>query len=265
MLTRREKLQKSVRSIRNRLAPAPHPAIPVFVLGEMRSGTNMLTEAFERTPGTEVFNENDEAAFEHFELRELPAIEALVRGSRGSHVVFKSIADNARTSELLETFQGARVVWIYRRWQDVVNSALRKWKDHREYLRVVLEEPERARWRARNLSDEQLALFRRFYSPALDDASARALIWYVRNQNYFVQGLDRRDDVLLVNYEDLVADPLRELRRTFDFIGLAVGPNSFAHMNTESIGRDPERAVQEAVRELCETLMARLHAARAAG
>jgi hypothetical protein len=33
-------------------------------------------------------------------------------------------------------------------------------------------------------------------------------------------------------------------------------------MNTESIGRDPERTVHEPVRELCEALMARLHAAR---
>lgn len=265
MLTRREKLQKGARTLRNRLSPSPRPAVPVFVLGEMRSGTNMLTEAFERTPGTDVYNENDEAAFEHFELRELAAIEDLIRGSRGSHVVFKSIADNARTIELLDTFPGARVVWIYRRWQDVVNSALRKWKQHREYLRVVLEEPERARWRRRNLSDEQLALFRRFYGPEFDDASARALIWYVRNQNYFVQGLHQRDDVLLVNYEDLVADPMRELRRAFDFIGLKVGAQSFAHMNAESVGRDPERVIDAEVRDLCEALLVRLHAARAAG
>jgi len=263
MLTKKEKITKAIKAARTSLQPAADPAIPVFVLGEMRSGTNMLTEAFERTPRTEVFNENDENAFAAFELLPLPVIEGLVTRSRATHVVFKCIADNARTTELLDRFPTGRVIWIYRRYQDVVNSALRKWTQHREYIRVVLEEPVRAGWRSANLSDEQLSLFRRFFTPQLTDASARCLIWYVRNQNYFAQLLDQRGEVLLVNYEMLVSQPQQELQRVFDFLGLPVARRSFAHMNTESVQREPDAVADPEILELCGQLMRRLDAARA--
>jgi hypothetical protein len=262
MLTRKEKLSKALKSVRTTLRPSPHPAIPVFVMGEMRSGTNMLTEAFERTPRTEVFNENDENAFDAFALRPLGDIDRLIAASRASHVVFKCIADNARAVELLGRYAGGRVVWIYRRYEDVVNSALRKWTQHREYIRVVLEEPERAGWRRTNLTDSQIALFRRFYTPGLSDASARCLIWYVRNENYYTQSLERRSDVLLVNYEDLVTAPAVELQRVFNFLGLQVVDKSFGHMNTASVGREPVASIDEEIRSLCDDLMGRLDASR---
>ena len=231
----------------------------MFLLGEMRSGTNMLTECFDHTPGTEIFNEHDDAAFEGYELRDLETTRQLIARSPGSHVVFKSIADSARADELLATFPSARVIWIYRRYQDVVNSALRKWKQHNEYLRLIVESPDEARWRARNLSDEQLAIIRHHYGRQLSEASARSLIWYVRNLAFFAQNLDRRDDVMLINYEHLVSDPPDELARALKFVGLPFGRKSFSHVNMDSINRDPSHEIDSEIAALCDQLMGRLN------
>ena len=263
MLTKRERIRKSAKNLRNRLAPSRGPARAVFLLGEMRSGTNMLTECFDSTPGTEIFNENDEAAFDGFELRDLETIRGLVAGSRASHVVFKAIADSARATTLLDEFPGSRVIWIYRRYQDVVNSALRKWHQHNDYLRMILEDPARARWRAVNLDVEDVGVVRRLYSKGLSEASARSLIWWLRNSAFFRQELHGRDAVLLINYEHLVSRPTEELQRALLFAGLPFGRDSFSHVTTDSVSRDPPREIDPEVRELCDAMKARLDAARA--
>lgn len=262
MLTRRERLRKAVKTLRNRLRPSDAPAIPVFLLGEMRSGTNMLTECFERAPGTAVFNENDEAAFDLFELHSLDVIRTLIGRSNAAHVFFKAIADSGRAVELLAAFPGSRAIWIFRRYQDVVNSALRRFTYHREHLRLVLEEPEHARWRRHGVRPEHEELIRRCYGPSLSEASARGLIWYLRNDLFYTQSLDGRGDVLLVNYERLVRDPRAELARAFAFLGMEFNSDSFRHVSTESVGKHPDPEIDPEIAALCETLFARLQRTR---
>lgn len=260
MLTRSERLRKAAKNIQNRLRPASQTRTPVFLLGEMRSGTNMLTECFDHTPGTEIFNEHDDAAFEGYELRDLETTRQLIARSPGSHVIFKAIADSARAEELLASFPRARVIWIYRRYQDVVNSALRKWQQHNEYLRLIVESPKEARWRARYLTEEQTQLVRYHYNRRLSEPSARSLIWYVRNIAFFTQRLDGRDDVMLINYEHLVSHPTEELARALRFVGLPFGSRSFSHVNMDSINRDPSHEIDADIAALCDELMDRLNA-----
>lgn len=262
MLTRRERLRKAVKTVQNRLRRSAAPAIPVFLFGEMRSGTNMLTECFDRTPGTAVFNENDEAAFDCFELRSLEVIRALIGRSRASYVFFKAIADSGRAVELLTAFPGSRAIWIFRRHQDVVNSALRRFSYHREHLRVVLEERERAGWRSHGVRPEHEELIRKHYGPSLSETSARGLIWYLRNDLFYTQGLDTRRDVLLVNYERLVRHPSAELARAFAFLRLEFNRDAFRHVSTESVGKNPDPEIEPEIAALCETLFARLQATR---
>jgi hypothetical protein len=221
MLTKRERLRKAVKSIKNLTSDFGGESRPVFLLGEMRSGTNMLTECFDRTPGTTIYNENDDAAFRAYELREMPVIAGLVAEARSSHTVFKCIADSGRAREILDAFQGSKAIWIYRRYQDVVNSALRRFPNHREHLRWLLEDPIRAGWRVHGMTEDHMGLVRQYYSDALTEASARALIWYLRNDTYFTQSLESDERVLLVKYENLVCDPESELHRIFEFLGLS--------------------------------------------
>ncbi len=95
------------------------------------------------------------------------------------------------------------------------------------------------------------------------EASARSLIWWLRNSAFFRQELHGRDDVLLINYEHLVSRPTEELQRALLFAGLPFGRDSFSHVKTDSVSRDPPREIDPEVRELCDAMKARLDAARA--
>ena len=265
MLPRRERLRKRLKHLRNRFAMSTGPARAVFVFGDMRSGTNMLKECFYRTPRTAVFNESDPEAFDDFMLRELPVIERLVARSPAALVVFKSLADSARAVELLDHFEGSTGIWIYRRYQDVVNSAVRttNWRSPLENLRITVEDPERARWRRLNLSDTQLELLRSHYQRGIDDNSARALIWYVRNDLYFSQQLEGDPRVALVNYEMLVESPEDELRRAWAHVGLDLDRRHHEHVSRNSVGRHAEPRIDPEIATLADDMMRRLDDARA--
>jgi len=258
LLTRRDKLRKLYKKALRQMK-APGLSAPVFIFGEMRSGTNMLTECMDRSLRTEVFNETDDVAFDGYALRNDAHIGRLIAKTRADCVVFKSLADSARARELLKTFQGSKGIWIYRRFEDVVNSALKKWTEHSQYLRYVLEEPEKARWRRMNLSDDTLKLIRAHYERGLSDASARALIWYVRNSLYFEQNLDEHEAMRLINYEKLVSAPEAHLRKVFGFVGLGFELNFVGHVSTNSVKKDVAPEIDDAVLELCNSMWQRLN------
>jgi hypothetical protein len=261
MLTRREKLRKGWKTFRRAWRFGRAPAMPVLIFGEMRSGTNMLDECFDKSLSADVYHEYDDEAFVGYELRPLPEIRRLIERSNGTHAVFKPIADSNCADDLLDGLPGARAIWIYRRYQDAVNSALDNFREHREYLRLIIEEPAKARWRARGLNSEDLALIRKHYTPQLPDPSARALIWYIRGRCYFTQQLQERSEVMLINYEQLVTRPREQLRAAFEFVGLAFQDRYFEHVATSSIRKRPDPEIAPEIAALCDALTERFDAA----
>lgn len=254
MLTRKERLRKIYKSTWQKLVVREHRAIPVFILGEMRSGTNMLTDCLDRCLATDTYNENNEHAFDAYALRDDSTIVDLVSKSRATHVVFKSLADSSRALELLELFPNSKAVWIFRNYEDVVNSAIKKWKEHNTYLAYILHDPATAAWRGRNLPDALVNLIRDHYERGIDDTSARALIWYVRNRLFFEQRLDSNARVRLIRYENLAQEPKREFQRVFDFLELPLHDSYLTEVSTRSIRRDPAPVIDAAIERLCDGL-----------
>src|SRR3954449_6521663 len=64
-------------------------AMPVWLVGVQRSGTNMVVRGLEESPEVEVHNENDGAAFDRFLLRPDPVIRRIVLESCHRYVLFK--------------------------------------------------------------------------------------------------------------------------------------------------------------------------------
>jgi hypothetical protein len=255
VLTRRERLKKVFKGARQRLRRYGGPTVPVFLFGEMRSGTNMLLDCFDASPDTEIFNETDDRAFEDYELRTPIEIERLIVSSPASHVVFKPTADGNTADAIMDGHTGSRGIWIYRNYVDAVNSATERWVQHNEYIRLILEEPEKARWRARNVSPAQVDMLRSHYSRKVSEQSARALIWFLRNSFYFECGLDRRSDIQLVSYEQAVQSPDRHVRRAFEHCGLRFEPAYTRKMFESSVGRLHKPEIDAAIEELCLELL----------
>ena len=258
MLTRRQRLRKAYKRLRNRLAARPAASIPVFICGEQRSGTNFLMNVLERCRETECFHENDEDAFDNYRLRDGNTLERLIDRSGARIVAFKPICDSQNLGALLARFPQARALWAFRRYQDVVNSSLRNFTQHREYLDLMLHRPDVAKWRVENVTPDDMALVRRFYDRGVSDASARALIWYLRNRLFFQQGCDTDPRVRLTRYEDLVTDPRGSFATIFAFLGMSDNPAAWRIAFNSSLGRNDPPELDPDIAELCDLLHARL-------
>jgi hypothetical protein len=248
---------------------APGAAVPVYLVGVQRSGTNMLVRGLETSPEFEVHNENDSRAFHRFRLRPDAEIAALVSASRHRYVLFKPLCDSHRTDELLDTMgtpAPGRAIWAYREVDGRVRSALAKFGDvNLQVLAEIARGEGQRRWQAQRLSPESLELIRSFDYERLDPASAAALFWRVRNGLFFETGLQAREDVMLSSYDALVANPEPGMRALCRFLDFPYSPRLVSHVDQRSTGPGRELLVlHPRVRAACDELQERLDAAAAA-
>lgn len=232
----------------------------VFVVGMQRSGTNMLVDCLERSYQTDVYHETDPRAFDQYLMREPAVIRQLVQRSPAECFVIKALCELDRLPMLATAFAPAKIVWIVRDYNDVVNSARVSFKSLPGDMTRLAADRDGADWRGRGMSDATHVLLRRLYTPGSSADTAIALFWYLRNILFFEQGWDRDPRVLLVRYERLVTQPEQEFRRLFTFLGLRYAPRISRHVFAHSIGRRETPAIAPEVRAVCEDLLARFAA-----
>jgi len=236
-----------------------------FVAGVQRSGTNMVMHVLERHFGTEVFHETDPRAFRDYEMRPLPVIRRLVRDSRADLVVVKALMEGERLRGLLDAVPGSRAVWVVRRWEDTVNSQMASWRGKPRVIRALAAGDPAAGWPARGMSRETRDILARFSHPELNEATAWALFWYLRNILFFEQALDADPRVRALGYEPMVTDPMTGFSPLFDHFGLGLRPWHVAQVEGGAVGRRPAPPVDSGVRELCDSLQSRFASLQANG
>jgi hypothetical protein len=246
----------------------PGQARAAFVVGVQRSGTNMVVRGVESDPSVKVYNENSRRAFERFQLRDPEAVRSLVTADRHRLVLFKALCDSHRTADLLEEagrYTPARAVWVYRGVDDRVRSAVSKFGDvNRRVMAEIAAGEGGGRWQAQRLSPESLELVRSVGPSSLSAESGAALFWLVRNRLYFEQGLHDRDDVHLVGYDQVVADPEGVGRALFSFLDLPFSAGTVGHVDARSARARPPLDLDPRVREACDRLEHQLAVAAAA-
>lgn len=253
------------------------PSQPVFIVGCQRSGTKMLLNTLDRSPETWshdhrlvdpiYFFRHDPAYAKTPDgglsrLREPALLRRLIERCPAPVVVFHAIAEAQQADTLLERYPGAKVVWIYRNYADVANSAVRKWGDHQKDVirRFRDQEWDRLKWRGERVSRETTERLAQSYSDDLSSQEGAVLFWYLRNHWYFTLRLDTHDRVMLVKYEDLVAEPLVHFARLFAFVGLPFAPSYVSAVHAASVGKDAPPVLREGIRALCDALLAALDA-----
>ena len=242
-------------------------AVPVFVVGVQRSGTNMLVRGVERSPEFEVRNENDGEAFDRFRLRPDPEIRALVEHSGHRYVLFKPLIDSHRVPRLLElgTPSPGRAIWAYRDVDGRVRSSVAKFGDSNLQALRRIAAGDTSIWQAGALSRERLELLSSLDLGAMTAESGAALFWWLRNQLYFDLGLHARADVALARYEATVEDPEAAVRRICRFLEFPFRPELAAHVDRRAASTRPPLSLDARVRELCDALQERLAGAYRAG
>ncbi len=245
----------------------PGEARAAFVVGVQRSGTNMVVRGVESDPSVKVYNENSRKAFERFQLQGPGVVRGLVARERHRLVLFKALCDSHRTGDLLDEVGAstpARAVWVYRGVDDRVRSAVSKFGDvNRRVMAEIAAGEGHGRWQAQRLSPESLELLKEVRPATLSPESGAALFWLVRNRLYFEQGLHDRDDVHLVGYDQVVAEPEAVGRALFAFLDLPFSAESVEHVDARSARPRPPLDLDPVVRAACDRLEGELAAAAA--
>ncbi|MGW3856881.1 hypothetical protein [Micromonospora arida] len=254
---------------RRRAGRAPGSAMPVYLVGLQRSGTNMLVRGLDAAGEVEVRNENDSTVFHRFQLRPDPVLTATLHRSRHAYVLVKPLCESHRVDELLALpgVTPGRALWVYRDVDDRARSEVAKFGDaNLRALRAIADGSIGRRWQGQRLDADTIELIRAHDPQGLDPHSGAALFWYVRNSLFFQLGLDRRADVLLCRYDSLVAEPAAQLRRLCAFLDFPYHPRLHAHIaprTSHGAAGDRRLPIDPGVRARCDELTDRLDRAAA--
>lgn len=205
-----------------------------FAMCSMGQGSSFRTVAFPN------HGPQDE---EYFDLEGLPAAavscwkHALVKFLTqltwrvGKRLVLKSPQHTCRVKILLTLFPDARFVYIVRDPSNTIPSTVKLWKGL--YITQGLQVP-----RFERLTDHVLATFQRFHDTIERD---RMLV--------------RPERFITVRYEDLVADPMCQLRRIYGALDMAHFDHAAPAMQAYLDGVAHHRTGQHTVTQpLCEQI-----------
>jgi hypothetical protein len=230
----------------------------IFVSGVHRCGTNMMMETLEWHPRTDVYRESDPRAFKHFMMLPESAITELIERSPADRVVIKALHEAEKLAGLLDRHAPARAIWMYRDWRDVVNSILARWPNHRNGIDEIVQAIDTVKWRGRGTTDTTRTILKEVYRPDIDDASANALFWYLRNQLFFDQGFDDDDRVALINYDRLLERPEPQLRALCTMLEIELVPRMTRVCDVRQVRKKPPPSVEPEVASLADEMLERL-------
>jgi hypothetical protein len=214
-----QRLQKRsyryAKAVRQAFSPSRSSSRPltVFVSGVHRSGTNMVMTLLDASDETTVYHETDPRGFDCYMMRPPDIIQNLINRSRSKIVVVKALHESHDLSGLMERFSPARVFWVFRDYEAVVNSSLQHWPGWRNKIESIVVDRTAGDWRGLGMTDVTHEMLRAVYRPDLTDASVTALFWCYRNQLYFDQKLDHDARVSTLFYDEAVRSPEAVVRR----------------------------------------------------
>jgi len=255
-----DRLYRLCKDVNHRLHARPAHRRHVFVAGVQRSGTNLLMQVLDRVWDTDVYHETDPRAFDRYEMRPQPVIDALIDRSRAPVFVIKSLCELQDLDGLMKRHPPAQTLWMLRGYEDVARSMLASFGNFVRQAHRLAENRESADWRGRGMSDATQTVLREAVANGLDEASAAALMWYYRNVLFFEQGFAVNSDVRVVRYEALLAEPRLECGRIADFLGLPLSPKAVAAISPGSGRPAGDLPISPLVRRYCDDLMRRFEA-----
>ena len=233
-----------------------------FVFGCQRSGTKMVMRILDNSPAIRIYHENHLSAFDgEFQLRSDRTLKALARLSPAPVQVFKPICDSQEADLILDRFQQARGVWMFRDPDDVANSAVEKWGAHqRDIVDAIVagETSEELGWRTARISDDVRAELAAVHRADLTEHEGALLFWYARNRLFFSLGLATHPRVRLADYQRLVEHPAEAFEEVFHHLGAPFDPVWVERVHAGSVGRNPAPAASPEIRALVDGLLARL-------
>jgi hypothetical protein len=236
----------------------------LFIVGCQRSGTTLLSRIFERDFNSLVFTERDSKLVKMdvprgIRLRPLEDVEGVISHERASLIVLKPLVESQNILTLLQHFQTAKALWMYRNFEDVAASNLKTFgmgNGIKNLSGILADEP--GNWRSENVSAELRSILLEHFSADMNPYDAAALFWFARNHLFFDLGLDKNPRVILCKYEELLTNPSGSMKNIYSFLGRQF-PGERIVVEVEAKGRtDNKSTISPQVRSLCQEMMDKL-------
>lgn len=236
----------------------------LMIFGCQRSGTTLMTRMLEQDWSTKVFPEHSELSNQDqqdgLRLNPLDDVDRIISRIRFPFVVMKPLVETQNATRLLDHFADSYGLWMYRHYADVANSNLQRFGigNGIRNLRYIVQN-DQLNWRAEHLPPDLMNLVLRNFHEDMNPYDAAALFWYLRNEWFFIQQLGQNPRVIMCRYKDLVLTPSEMLRRIYQSIGRPYpGDQIVREVKTSSIGRGAHLDISSEIRELCDSMLARL-------
>lgn len=232
---------------------------PGFIVGCGRSGTSMLLSHLSKSWQVEPYNEDHPAAFDNYRLKDTGTIAKLVKTSRAPLSLFKPILSTTTTIRLLSTFPQARFLFVFRHFDDVVKSSMKKFgaENRLGHVRSWMED-DFGEFAFAPPPEVTRKYLRELWRPNASAETGAALYWLFYNRLFFDLDLDQQDRLLLVQYERIVQNPGRSMEDIAEFLGIQFAPSMPEGIFTTSVKHEPANSIDSQVRAECLGLWRRL-------
>jgi hypothetical protein len=260
------RLFDAFKSIRQQFARKPEWTQKniLLIMGCQRSGTTLMQDILQRDLRSKVYREfsklSDQDRQFHIRLNPLDSVRNTIESDRADLIVLKPIVESQNALTLLDAFENAKVLWMYRDFRDAAVSNIATFGPTAgtNDLQGVINN-RHGDWRGEGLSDELRDTVVQNFSADMAPHDAAALFWFVRNSWIFELNLQNNERVMLLRYEQLVARPADTLKTLYDFIGRKFpGEQILPHIHQNSIARGTDLKLSENIERLCTDLLERI-------
>jgi hypothetical protein len=260
------RLQDACKRMRQRLAPRIEwtDKNVLMIMGCQRSGTTLIQDIMQRDRLSKVYGEfsrlSDQDSEFGIRLNPIDSVRKTIEAERAGLIVLKPLVESQNALKLMDAFENARVLWMYRDFRDAAVSNMNMFgPDAGRYdlQQIIDDRPDD--WRAEGLSDDIRDTVAKNFSPDMPPHDAAALFWFVRNSWLFELNLHTNQRVMLLSYERLVAQPEICLRELYNLLGRKFpGAHILPPIHQNSTGQGAALEFSEDIERLCTDLLDRI-------
>ncbi len=236
----------------------------LLIVGCQRSGTSMLHHLFRLDHSCVTYDEESILSAgdlkQHLRWTDPDLVRTRIAADRAPLVAAKPLVESQKLSFWLDLFPQSRAIWMFRHYADVAASNVKFFAPGTSLgdLAPVVNN-DQTDWRAEHLDPKDREVVCRLFNSEMSAQDAAALFWYVRNSLFFSGGLARDPRVRTCHYEDLVKNPGPTMAQAYEFLGRPYpGDRIIRDVFAGSVGRGQEINLDPQIRELCESMLARL-------
>lgn len=220
----------------------------VFLIGCHRSGTTVTVNKLGDNSQVVKFNENNDKAFKNYRLKDRSTIEKILINECADHkkwALFKSLADTFRGKQLLETYEGSKIIFLFRKYDDVINSMFKFFKNDfigdniRLFKRVISGEFGFYKiYKNGTVNQNARRMILELFHPKLNKESIAALYWLHQNILYFDMKFLNEERVHLCCYESIMNKPVDEMKKLSRFLDVKFEEKRMiANLHRDSINK----------------------------